>query len=93
MPKPKPPYVVNVNMLNGYLYIGRGSRWGNPYRIASGLTRTMALKRYEAWVRKDSRVMDNLHLLTGQALGCPSNCKPKPCHGDVLVKLWKEKFK
>lgn len=31
----------------------------------------------------------NIDDLTGKVLGCW--CKPGPCHGDVLIKLWKEK--
>ena len=34
--------------------------------------------------------MNSLHELKGKQLGCW--CKPGVCHGDVLVKLYNEKY-
>lgn len=81
------------------IYIGRGSIWGNPFthrplhltkakvQVAS---REEAIKRFEDWILnsndKEAKIMrDNLHLLKEKTLGCW--CSPKPCHGDILVKL------
>ncbi len=73
------------------LYIGRGSKWGNPYQLSHGLTRATALEKYERHVL-GSDLYNMLGELTGRALVCPGKCSPKPCHGDVLVRLWKERF-
>lgn len=83
-----------------YVYIGRGkdSIWGNPYtHIAKGtLARFVVpydevLLRYEQHVRASEMLMNRLGTLRGKVLGC--FCKPKPCHGDVLVKLVEERFR
>ena len=44
---------------------------------------------YEKYVR-NSEIIDSLHELRGKQLGCW--CKPKQCHGDVLVKLYNERY-
>ena len=85
------PVLVNNDYVGPVVYIGRSSFWGNPYRIAGGISRAEALKAFEKYVR-DSELWDKLGQLTGKKLVCPGACCPKPCHGDVLVKLWKEKF-
>ena len=69
-----------------YVYIGRGSKWGNPW-IIGNLTRREVIERYEADLL-DSALMDDLHELEGQFLVC--HCAPLPCHGDVLVKWLKK---
>ncbi len=74
------------------VYIGRSGPWGNPYRIASGIARVDSLRLYEAYVRGEPALMTALEGLAGKRLVCPGHCAPKPCHGDVLVRLWKEKF-
>ena len=48
------------------------------------------VKCYENYVRKNPMLMNSLHELEGKQLGCW--CKPGPCHGDVLVQLYNEKF-
>ena len=48
------------------------------------------LRLYETYVRKSPQLMSSLHELEGKQLGCW--CKPGPCHGDVLVSLYKEKY-
>lgn len=79
------------------VYIGRGSKWGNPFSHRTGTkarvvvaTREEAVERYEAWVRSRPDLMNSLHELRGKTLVC--FCKPAACHGDVLVKLVKERF-
>ena len=48
------------------------------------------MKSYEKYVRKNALLMNSLHLLEGKQLGFW--CKPGLCHGDVLVKLYKEMY-
>ena len=69
-----------------YVYIGRGSKWGNPW-IIGNLTRREVIERYEVDLL-DSALMDDLHELEGKFLVC--HCAPLPCHGDVLVKWLKK---
>ena len=74
------------------VYIGRGSLWGNPFSHKPSIcaqvkvkTREEAIRRYKEWVVQQPHLMEKLPELRGKILGCW--CKPKPCHGDVLVEL------
>jgi hypothetical protein len=80
------------------VYIGRGknSKWGNPFThikdkktLAKFIVsdREEAIKKYEEWIRQ-SPLISQIEELRGKTLGCW--CKPKSCHGDVLLKLLKE---
>lgn len=93
--------VVNVHTTPDYdEYIGRGSPFGNPF-MRLPLSTTVSkynviptddpIRDYERWLRGEieapgwrrptARQIRGLH---GKTLGC--YCKPKPCHGDVLVR-------
>lgn len=74
------------------IYIGRGSKWGNPFTHKDGTiaqfkvsSRKEAIEKYEEWIKNQPDLMDSLHELKGKTLGCW--CKPQSCHGDVLKKL------
>lgn len=71
------------------VYIGRPSKWGNPFEIGKDGTRQQVIKKYEEWIRQQPDLLNQLDELNGKILGCW--CKPLPCHGDVLVKLIHEK--
>lgn len=69
------------------VYIGRGSKWGNPFIEGEHGSRKTVIDMYARWIQRQPRLMISLRELKGKVLGC--SCKPKPCHGDVLVKLVK----
>lgn len=46
------------------------------------------IKRYRDYIIHNKKLMNDLHELEGKVLGCW--CKPKACHGDVLVELVSE---
>ena len=78
------------------VYIGRPSCWGNPFSHKDNTLAEFkvssveeAIEKYEAWVRQQPGLMESLEELDGKVLGCW--CFPKPCHGDVLIKLLKER--
>ena len=79
-----------VNKLKEYFTvdISRGSKWGNPFKIGIHGSREEVINRYEAWIRKQPHLLASLPELVGHRLGC--FCKPKACHGDVLIKLLRE---
>ena len=70
------------------VYIGRPSKWGNPFVIGRDGTRAEVIAKYEAWIKTQPRLMASLHELRGKTLGCW--CKPHACHGDVLARLANE---
>lgn len=86
------PTVVNIRRKGGDadIYIGRPSKWGNPFVIGPDGDRETVIKKYEEWVRNKPRLMESLTELQGKTLGC--FCAPLPCHGDVLVRLVAEQL-
>ena len=79
--------VVNRHFEEYDIYIGRGTKWGNPFEIGKDGNREEVIKLYEIYVKNNPELMNSLHELKGKRLGC--SCKPNKCHGDVLVKLIK----
>lgn len=86
--------VVNRRKQEEDVYIGRGSIWGNPYThlpIAGTQaafqvsTRKEALDKYLEYILQRPDLLAKLDELRGKRLGC--YCVPKPCHGDILVRL------
>ena len=82
------------------IYIGRPSKWGNPFTHRSSRTcaeiqvvdRNEAIVAYRQWIRGYRQVpgreppsLEEIKSLQGKILGCW--CKPLPCHGDVLAEL------
>lgn len=74
------------------VYIGRGSKWGNPFSHKEGTlaehvvgSREEAIAKYEEYLLSNQELVDSLPELKGKVLGCW--CKPKACHGDVLLKM------
>ena len=65
---------------SGAVYVGRGSPWGNPFKIGVHGNRTEVIKRYE----KEILPTLDVSSLRGKDLVC--FCKPAPCHGDLLLK-------
>jgi len=83
--------VVNKYKENYDIYIGRGSIWGNPYSHMPNTlaefkveTREEAVSKYEEYLLSKPELMAKLSELKEKTLGC--FCKPKSCHGDILVK-------
>lgn len=81
--------IVNINESDYDIYIGRPSKWGNPFKIGIDGNRLEVIRKYEEYIRNNKKLLEDLSELEGKILGC--YCKPKACHGDVLVKLIQEK--
>ena len=86
------PLVVHCKKSPHDVYIGRGSKWGNPFSHLKNsaaiwvvATREEAITSYEAWVKTQPNLMAALPELKGKVLGCW--CCPQACHGDILAKL------
>jgi len=88
--------VVNLRKEKYTHYIGRGSIFGNPYKMGISGNRKTVIELYETDLRLKVFTLKGLSPL-GQAiknlpedavLGC--FCKPKECHGDIIIKIWEE---
>lgn len=82
---PCSPLVVHCKRAKYDVYIGRPSKWGNPFEIGKDGDRETVIRKYRQWVVMQPHLMAELPELRGKVLGCW--CAPKPCHGDVLVSL------
>jgi hypothetical protein len=79
------------------VYIGRPSKWGNPFSHLEKettakfktATREEAIEKYAEWLlTQDELLLVLKQELKGKILGCW--CSPKKCHGDVLLELANE---
>jgi hypothetical protein len=80
-----PTQVVHCKRKAFDVYIGRPSKWGNPFVIGKDGTREQVISQYRTWVIAQPVLMDSLSEIKGKTLGCW--CSPHPCHGDILAEL------
>ncbi len=78
--------VVNINTGDFFdVMIDRSTPWGNPFREGIDGTRREVIEKYRVWLFNNEELMGQIMKLDGKILGC--HCKPKPCHGDVIVEI------
>jgi hypothetical protein len=78
-------FVVHCKKSKYDVYIGRPSKWGNPFTIGEDGNRKEVIKKYRDYIINNKVLMESLPELKGKVLGCW--CSPLPCHGDVLAEL------
>jgi len=76
---------VNIRKGDCDVYIGRRSKWGNPFIMGPDGTRAEVIAKFEEWIMEQPELLADLPSLRGKRLGC--FCAPLECHGDVLVRL------
>ncbi len=74
------------------VYIGRPSKWGNPFSHLTGTlaeykvsSREEAIDKYREWILQQPELMACLPELQGKTLVCW--CSPQACHGEVLAEM------
>lgn len=67
------------------IYIGRPSKWGNPFIIGKDGTRKEVVDKYRQWILTQPHLINSLDELKNKILGCW--CSPNECHRDVLIEL------
>lgn len=77
--------VVHCKKSKYDVYIGRPSKWGNPFTIGKDGDRDEVIKKYKKWIIKQKELVEEIPKLKVKVLGCW--CYPNACHGDVLVEL------
>lgn len=70
---------------NGAVYVGRPSKFGNPFVIGRDGDRARVVERYRAYLRGSPELIASLPELRGHDLVC--HCAPLACHADVLLEL------
>lgn len=74
---------------NRYVYVGRPTKWGNPYShkrdtraVTVVATRELAIEKFEEYLLSNKKLLTDLHELRGKVLGCW--CYPLDCHARIL---------
>ena len=67
----------------GAVYVGRPSKWGNPYP-GHQYGRRNAIRLYKIWLHEEGPIAD-IEELRGKDLVCW--CAPNACHADYLREL------
>jgi len=81
--------VVHCKRQKYTVYIGRPSIFGNPYTIGKDGTREEVIEKYEQYARTNENLAIAIYKLKeSDILGCW--CSPEKCHGDIIIKIWKE---
>jgi len=83
------PRVVNIDIEpapEGSVYIGRPSKWGNPFKVGKDGTLDNVIIKYIDYMKNNHQLIaDAKQELKGKDLAC--YCKPGLCHGDLLLIL------
>jgi len=66
----------------GAVYIGRGRRWGNPFKIGADGDRVIVISKHANWLHDQRHLLRALDELRGKHPIC--FCAPAACHGDLL---------
>ena len=80
--------VVNCKTNPYDVYIGRPTKWGNPFKIGKDGNRKEVLQKYYEYLKSNTQLMVEVQELKGKVLGCW--CKPKACHGDMILRILNE---
>lgn len=68
------------------IYVGRPSRWGNPFREGRHGNRLEVIELYRRWLLSQPDLVAIARKeLRGRDLECW--CAPAPCHADVLFEV------
>lgn len=93
MPRVLNKHAATAEELAGAVYVGRPTKWGNPFshlpssqakfRVS---TREEAVAAYKNWiVTRPDLIEEATRELRGKNLVCW--CAPKCCHGDILLEI------
>ena len=74
-------------MTEAHVYIGRGSKWGNPFPVSKNQDRATVIEKYERYFKNRTDLLSSMDELVGKKLVC--HCSPLPCHGDIIIKYMK----
>lgn len=85
------PIVLNKRTCNygDGVYVGRPSKFGNPFPMANEGQRAAVCKQFEEWVMTQPQLLlDIKKELKSKDLIC--YCAPKSCHADTLLRIANE---
>ena len=68
----------------GALYVGRPTKWGNPFVVGVDGVAGECAGKYAAYLWSNATLLAALGELAGKDLECW--CVPKPCHATTLLR-------
>ncbi len=82
--------ILNAHVVGGWntdtrTYVGRPTKWGNPFKVGPDGTRDEVIEKYRLWIATQRHLLADLHELRGKDLVCW--CAPQRCHAQVLEDL------
>lgn len=81
----------NTDNVKDAVYIGRPSKWGNPFAMRDESDRVRVLNDYKDYLIENPSLMEDMKKeLSGKDLAC--FCSPNPCHGDIIVQVCNGEF-
>jgi hypothetical protein len=95
-PRPRVWNKRDPNVPAGAVYVGRPTKWGNPFSHKAGTrakyrvqTRQQAIDAFIQWLNEDEQGWGLCEAarveLRGKDLVCW--CAPLPCHADILLEI------
>jgi len=70
----------------GAVYVGRPSKWGNPFIVGRDGVQGECVTLYEDWIAEQPELIEAARTeLRGKDLVCW--CHPRPCHAEVLMRI------
>jgi hypothetical protein len=67
------------------VYVGRPTKWGNPFTIGKDGTRVEVVEKHKEWIKTQPQLLACLCELRDKDLVCW--CAPLACHADTLREL------
>ena len=72
------------------VYVGRPTKFGNPYKLSKNLTREEAVGNFEIYLRNNTELLIAVkEELCGKDLLCWCR-KDELCHADIIIKICNE---
>ena len=77
------------------VYVGRPTKWGNPFSYASTFRKWLNGEIFFQWAARRKVILSDLDELRGKDLACwcplvDDNGNRVPCHADILLALANE---
>lgn len=84
--------IVRVNKLQEYdVFVGRPSKFGNPFIIGRDGNRFEVIAKFEQYLRNHPDLNNLLDELNNKRIACWCDVNMEKCHGDVFIKLLNER--
>jgi hypothetical protein len=75
-----------VGIPQGAVYVGRPTKWGNPFVVGRHGVQGECVRLYAEWIKTQPTLLAAAQAeLGGRDLVCW--CAPKACHADVLMAI------